>query len=255
MMYQRFTAPTNWIAFPTAIAVTLVSSGGLTARAQTAADISTFPALKIVVNTAADGPVEADERLTLREAISIANGALALDDLSAAERAQVSDAKDAAIVSLYENEVVSRIEFDLPPDDTTVRLVDALPPLAAPGLVLTGRTQPGYDADTSPTAEIFVPRPVVAMTPERDRSILRGLTIVADGVTVRGLSLYGFTVPHGVTAATPPADIFISHRFPPPQLAPELMPARRGAYRESDVPPKDVAIEENWLGIQPDEST
>ncbi|MEO1133284.1 MAG: CSLREA domain-containing protein, partial [Cyanobacteria bacterium J06639_1] len=206
MMRLRFTVPKVSIARPAAIAAgfVLFSTSCLAARAQT--EISEFPSLQIVVNTAADGPVAADDRLTLREAISLANGAIAIDDLSAAERAQVADAGEASVVSLYENQTVSRIEFDLPPDDATIRLVDALPPLAAPGLVLSGRTQPGYDADTSPTADIFVPRPVVAITPESDRSILRGLTIVANGVTVRGLSLYGFTVPHGVTAATPPAD-------------------------------------------------
>lgn len=241
----RLAARTTWV-----VALAIASSYPSMARAQ-----ATPPPMRMVVNSARDGAVNPDDDLTLREAVLLANGALSIEDLSAAERGQVVDAKTETLISLYENEVVSRIEFDLPADDTTIRLIEELPPLASPGLLLSGRTQPGYDSNDSPTADIAVPRPVVAITPDRDRSVFRGLTIVADGVTVSGLSLYGFTAPHGATATTPPADIFISHRLPPPELAEDLMPARYGAYRPTDVPPRDVTIDNNWLGLAPDEST
>ncbi|MEO0802133.1 MAG: OmpA family protein [Cyanobacteria bacterium J06642_2] len=257
MLIRHLTGLTHRVGARPALAATLAIAAGWpsVAIAQSEPAPSSLPPLRVVVNSTQDGPVEADDALTLREAIEIAHGRLSLDDLSPAERTQVSAAGEAEKVSLYENEVVSRIEFDLPPEDATIRLTAELPQLTVPGLVLTGQTQPGYDAETSPTADIFVPRPVVAITPASDRAVPRGLTIVADGVEVRGLSLYGFTAPHGVTAATPPADIFISHELPPPEPAAELNPARYAPFRDSDVPPKEVVIEENWLGLPPDEST
>ncbi|MEM9156848.1 MAG: hypothetical protein AAGB13_17745, partial [Cyanobacteria bacterium P01_F01_bin.33] len=195
MLIRHLTGLTHRLGARPALAATLAIATGWpsVAIAQSEPAPSSLPPLRVVVNSTQDGPVEADDALTLREAIEIAHGRLSLDDLSAAERAQVSDAGEAEKVSLYENEVVSRIEFDLPPEDATIRLTAELPQLTVPGLVLTGQTQPGYDAETSPTADIFVPRPVVAITPASDRAVPRGLTIVADGVEVRGLSLYGFT--------------------------------------------------------------
>jgi hypothetical protein len=194
----------------------------------------------VVVNSNQDGAIQPDDGLTLREAIAIVNGQLSTDQLSAAEKTLVKP--------LQAN---SRIEFNLPPEQTTIRLREILPPLASPGLVIDGTTQPGYDATRSATAEIAIPIPVVSITPVPDQQILRGLTIVADRVTIRGLSLYGFAELRGATLRTPPADIFIAHpqsgletgegsppAFPNPLLAPI---------------PKDVVIEQNWLGIPPDE--
>lgn len=213
--------------------------------------------LRVVVNSNQDGPIQADDILTLREAIEIANGTLPLERLSPAERAQVQplppgNPQNAALPR-------SRIEFNLPAGSTTIRLVDMLPPLAAPGLIVDGTTQPGYDPARSATAEISIPIPVVAITPDRsalNKEVFRGLTVVADGVTIRGLALYGFTSHLTATAGTLPADILIAHRNPPPNTSqqqpqpPSFFPFRS----DRDVPPKDVVIEDNWLGILPDGS-
>ncbi|MEQ8755448.1 MAG: OmpA family protein [Coleofasciculus sp. G1-WW12-02] len=198
------------------------------------------PNLRVVVNSTQD-TISPDELLTLREAIELTNGDLTVDQLSDIERTLVTSSEQS-----------SRIEFSLPPQDTTIYLNELLPPLASPGLVVDGTTQPGYDATTSPTAEIAIPQPIVTITPTPGQSILRGLTIVADEVTVRGLSIYGFKSVNEATLATPPADIFISHTSPPPDISQQQQPNYRFPFYPDDIPPKDVRVEFNWLGIPPD---
>ncbi len=199
----------------------------------------------VVVNSNQDGVIQPDDALTLREAIAIVNGQLSAEQLSDAEK---------ALVKPLEVNTASRIEFNLPPEQTTIRLNEMLPSLASPGLVVDGTTQAGYDATRSATAEIAIPIPVVVITPAPDQEILRGLTIVADRITVRGLSLYGFGDPvQGPTLSTPPADIFIAHRLPPPDTSQQQPPNDDFPFSERDVPPKEVVIEQNWLGIPPDE--
>ena len=199
----------------------------------------------VVVNSNQDGVIQPDDALTLREAIAIVNGQLSAEQLSDAEK---------ALVKPLEVNTASRIEFNLPPEQTTIRLNEMLPPLASPGLVVDGTTQAGYDATRSATAEIAIPIPVVVITPAPDQEILRGLTIVADRITVRGLSLYGFgDRVQGPTLSTPPADIFIAHRLPPPDTSQQQPPNDDFPFSERDVPPKEVVIEQNWLGIPPDE--
>ncbi|MEQ9359877.1 OmpA family protein [Coleofasciculus chthonoplastes] len=200
-----------------------------------------LPNLRVVVNSTQDS-IAPDELLTLREAIELTNGELTVNQLSAIERTLVSASA----------EQFSRIEFNLPPQDTTIYLTELLPPLASPGLVVDGTTQPGYDPTTSPTAEIAIPQPIVTITPTPGQSILRGLTIVADGVTVRGLSIYGFKAIKEATLAAPPADIFIAHASPPPDISQQETPNYRFPFYPENVPPKDVNLEFNWLGIAPD---
>ncbi|MFE1747303.1 OmpA family protein [Coleofasciculus sp. H7-2] len=203
--------------------------------------------LKVVVNSNQDGAVNPDDALTLREAIEIVNGTLPLDRLSRAEQSLVSS-----------NVGTTLIAFNLPPTDTTIRLVDVLPPLARPGLIVDGTTQPGYDAEETATVEIAIPIPVVTITPAASQEVFRGLTVVADGVTIRGLSLYGFTSRHRATATLPPADIFIDN----PQSAAirgaangqKLTENREGKPSPISNSPKNVVIENNWLGIPPDQS-
>ena len=218
-------------------------------------------AVEVVVNSNQDGPVQPDDALTLREAIEIVNGQLSVDRLSAAEK---------ALVKPLAPNTPGRIAFNLPPDQTTIRLNQLLPPLASPGLVVDGTTQPGYDASRSATAEIAIPIPVVSITPATNHEVLRGLTIAADGVTVRGLSLYGFGKLGGATLNTPPADIFIDQGLPPPDVttrppttsfdlrSPEFNPGsvvsnQFANYLKSQAPPKNVVVEQNWLGLPPDE--
>ncbi|TAF07974.1 MAG: cell envelope biogenesis protein OmpA [Nostocales cyanobacterium] len=200
--------------------------------------------IKVVVNSNEDGAITADEKLTLREAIALVNGSLKIAELSNIEKAQVFNI----------SEPYSRLEFNLPPQQTTIYLQELLPPITKPGLVIDGTTQPGYDGKTSPTAEINIPRPVVSITSAPNTEVFRGLTILADQVTIRGLSLYGFTSYHRDTASTPPADIFISDRFYLPHTT-KISPIF-GKLPNDDQPsnpPQNVVIENNWLGITPDE--
>ena len=192
----------------------------------------------IVVNSNEDGSIVADEGLTLREAISLANGALSLEKLSETERGQVT---------LVPGATRTAIEFDLLPPNTTIELTKILPPLAAPRLIIDGTTNPGYDSKKSAIAEIPLPFPVVSLTVAEGKQIFRGLTVVADDVVIKGLSIYGFNKSHGKTATTPPGDIFIANRKkiwgqeqPEGQLPP-------------NTPPRNVIIENNWLGITPEE--
>ncbi|MEM8805084.1 MAG: OmpA family protein [Cyanobacteria bacterium P01_G01_bin.38] len=200
-----------------------------------------FPSVRVVVNGSHDGPITPDEFVTLREAIAITNGTLTLAELSDAEQRQVTSAAQAAI------------EFDLFTDSTTIELQSVLPAIAQPGLVIDGTTQSGYDPTKSATAEILVPVPVVAITPAGEAEVFRGLTLVSDNITVRGLSLYGFTSAHGVTESTPPADIFIAHELPPPNISEQYIPASTFSFYEENTPPKGIVIEQNWLGIPPED--
>ncbi|MDZ8053346.1 MAG: OmpA family protein [Aulosira sp. ZfuVER01] len=211
--------------------------------------------LRVVVNSNQDGNVKPDNQLTLREAIQLVNGTLSVAQLSSVEKAQVQPAIGGS----------SRIEFSLPTNATTILLQSQLPDLASPGLIIDGATQPGYNASTSATAEIAIPIPVVAIAPAPDKEIFRGLTVVADGVTIRGLSLYGFNanaikqqlgniliydgVPKPVTLTTPPGDIVIAHRLPPPNTTQQQPPNSNFPFYNKDVPPKNVVIENNWLGL------
>ncbi len=215
--------------------------------------ISPSASYRVVVNSNLDGNVQADNQLTLREAIEIVNGTLPVEKLSSAEQAQVQRITGG-----------SRIEFNLPAGATTIQLQKVLPDLSVPGLIVDGSTQPGYDPTKSATAEIAIPIPVVTITPANGKEIFRGLTVVADGITIRGLNLYGFnaspikqilgnlafdTTPKPVTLTTPPGDIVIAHRNPPPDTKRQQPPNDTFPFYKRDVPPKNVVIENNWLGL------
>ncbi|MEM9161480.1 MAG: right-handed parallel beta-helix repeat-containing protein [Cyanobacteria bacterium P01_F01_bin.4] len=206
-------------------------------------EASDFPKVQIKVNSSQDGPMMPDDQLTLREAIAITNGTLTTTELSTAEQLQVTAGPGHAI-----------IEFDLPADSTTIELQSVLPAITQPGLVIDGTTQSGYDATKSATAEILVAIPVVAITPADDADVFRGLTVVTDNVTIRGLSLYGFTSQHGVTESTPPADIFIAHELPPPDISQQWPPSSEFSFYDEDRPPQGIVIEQNWLGIPPEDT-
>ncbi|NJO60529.1 MAG: OmpA family protein [Richelia sp. RM2_1_2] len=214
--------------------------------------------VRVVVNSNADGPVTADAQLTLREAIEVVNGSLTPQQLSSAEQAQITPATGN-----------STIAFNLPSGATTIELQTVLPDLAVPGLTIDGSTQPGYDPNTSATAEIEIPIPLVTIKPATGQEVFRGLTVVADNITIRGLNMYGFNAepikqqlgsaliydgkPEPATLTTPPGNIVIAHRLPPPDISQQKPPASNFPFRERDVPPKNVVIENNWLGITTDE--
>jgi Right handed beta helix region len=175
------------------------------------------PSFTITVNSPADGEITPDQFLTLREAIALANGELSLETLSASEQALVS-------ASDY-----SRIHFALPPTETTIHLVANLPTLTQP-MAIDGTTQPGYE----PT--ISTGFPLVAITPAADTEVARGLTLSANQISIHGLSLYGFSSNHQATASLPPGDIVIER------------------LSEEAPIPTDILIEQNWLGIPPNET-
>lgn len=204
------------------------------------------PPYQITVNSGLDAAVQADAALTLREAILIVNGRLPLDQLSEAERSQVNPLQGSG---------ASQIAFNLPADQTTITLESELPPLERPGTVLDGSTQPGYQAERSAINELAIPVPIVAITPASGREIFRGLTVSVEGVVIRGLSLYGFTATGDLTATTPPADIFIAHRLPPPDISQQPTPANFAPFYPDDRPATTVTLENNWLGISPSRST
>lgn len=201
----------------------------------------TLPAVRIVVNSPLDGPIQPDGALTLREAIAIANGTLALDDLSVPEQAQIEP--------LAAGEA-STIVFNLPPEETTIYLTAVLPDLAAPGLVVDGTTQPGYGTTRPGLPEI--PVPVVSLTPAPGREVFRGFTVSGPGVTVRGFSLYGFWARDRATKTTPPADIFIASAPPPADSSPDAPPIEFFNLEDPAIAPQQVVIEQNWLGVKPD---
>jgi Right handed beta helix region len=189
--------------------------------------------LKIVVNSAQD-TLTPDAALTLREAIAITNGSLTLDRLSPDERAQVTEGITAT----------DEIRFALPPGENTIYLKELLPAIAQPNLIIDGG-----NAESTPYS-----KPQVAITSAPEAKVFRGLTVVGDRITIRSLSLYGFTAHHGGTASTPPADIFISHNFPPPDKTYQYHPEDSFPFRKTDKPPQGVVIENNWLGVPLDES-
>ncbi len=203
---------------------------------------NTALSLNVVVNSNQDGARIADDALTLREAIAIVNGDLPLEQLSATEKSLVSSGNQP------------RITFQLPPAQTTIALESVLPPLTAPGLIIDGTSQPGYDASKSATAEIEIPIPVVEITSAADKEVFRGLTVAADNVTIQGLSVHGFSSKHRDTASLPPGDIIIADfkmlQIPPTPLKKggNSSPPSQGGLGGSQ-PPKNVTIQNNWLGI------
>ncbi|MDX2229743.1 MAG: OmpA family protein [Leptolyngbyaceae cyanobacterium bins.349] len=194
--------------------------------------------LRLIVNSNQD-TIQPDAALTLREAISIVNGTLPLTQLSDAEKAQTSPASRFAI------------EFNLPTDQTTIQLTSVLPPLRVEGMAIDGTTQPGYKSDRSAITELPMPIPIVALTPAPGQEVFRGLSVEANNITIRGLSLYGFTSDHQETASTPPADIFIAHPFAPPDIRKHPTPANFSPFYEDDLPARRTVIENNWIGIPP----
>ena len=209
----------------TAIFISLIPWG----KALAQSDLQSF---KVVVNSDRD-TIEPDAELTLREAISLVNNTLPYSKLSSVEQQQVEAITNS-----------SRIEFNLP-SPAVIELQDTLPPLVTPGLVIDGTSHPDYDSNSSATVEIPIPIPVVSLTAHKGKNVFRGLTIAGDRITVKGLSIYGFSRPNSPTDTTPGADIVISSSLPIADE--ELKPL-------SDKPPQDAVIIDNWLGLPPDES-
>jgi parallel beta-helix repeat protein len=230
MIAQRLTSyvcDVPVLRFCIAATATITTAVGV---ANPALSTTPSPSWRIVVNSNADGKLQPDAQLTLREAIALANGTLSIEQLSAAEKAQVMPSSSGSIIA-----------FDLPQQQTTIFLSESLPALTQPGLVIDGTTQPGYVTNTNANEPST---PMVAIAPAPQTTILRGLTITADNVTIRGLSLYGFSGQQHDTASLPPADIFITYPRSPALVSPS-------EATENGAAPQNTVIENNWLGIAP----
>ena len=212
-----------------------ISTGFNSCQGQAAMAQEDWQSFRVVVNSDRDN-IKPDGEFTLREAINLVNQTLTWEELSPTEQQQVT--------RVSENQV-SRIEFDFSAP-VKIELTSTLPPLISPGLVIDGTSHPNYNPHQSATAEIAIPIPVVSLTAAVGKNIFRGLTISGDRITVKGLSIYGFSQPHQPTDTIPGADIMVSSRLPVGN--PELQ-----SYL-SQKPPLNVKIIDNWLGLPPDES-
>ncbi len=222
--------------------------GFLTAMLTTIAfpAIAQTPALEITVNSTHDGEIEADDRLTLREAIALTNGMLFVSELSNDERELVQSNTDLA---------GSIIEFDIAHEEhllPIIQLVAPLPPLATRGLTIDAMLEdPGDMGFQATSNNVFVPLPGVAIVPSPSAEIHRGLTVIADNITIRGLAIYGFTGNREDTLTTPPAGIFIgTERDSALPLRGSFNSGRLG--RDIDLAgveiPTGTVIENNWIG-------
>jgi parallel beta-helix repeat protein len=230
----------SWLKLTTSSILICLSFSSVS-LAQSSRDQDNFIPLKVVVNSSEDGDIKADDKVTLREAIALVNNTLSVDKLTSVEQAQVEVLKPGS---------APKIHFNLPPESQTIRLQKALPDLEAPRLIVDGTTQLGYQ----PVTDNLPASPLVAITSDKLTEVPRGLTLVADGITIKGLSIYGFIGKYQTTSSTPSADILISHRLPPPDTTEQTLPADYLPFYLSNVPPKDIVITDNWLGIKPDGS-
>jgi outer membrane protein OmpA-like peptidoglycan-associated protein len=178
---------------------------------------------QLTVNSDRD-EIRPDASLTLREAISIVNGKLPLDRLSPEERQLVTPSTDR-----------HQIQFKLTFGKSRIVLNAELPAIVAPKVTIDG----GAVASKVSIQNLRFARPVVEIVPAPDAQINRGLSLMADDITIKGLSIYGFQVGNApATQNIPGADIFIGTSNYP-QL-------------DTRTAPQRILIENNWLGIQAD---
>ncbi len=248
--------------FPLALAATIALAIPTPAQAQVQVQAQAIGPLRVVVNSNQD-IVAKDQIITLREAILLVNGQMKMEDLSDREKSQVS--RPVMSNENYKGQPVSRIEFQLPTNQTTIRLKTVLPEITKTGLVIDGtntfnvaNSVDGFTI-TATEASRAVDAPTIALIPDETLSTTkstnpdgndkhrdeldRGFTITSSGVTVKNLAIAGFTTHHRSTSTEPPADIFITAA---PNLDHRIEPL------ETDRVPQDITIENNWLGRLPE---
>ena len=181
--------------------------------------------LQLTVNSNLD-EIKPDPALTLREAISVVNGKLPLDRLSPEERQLVTSTNDRHL-----------IQFKLTLGKSRIVLNAELPAIIQPKVTIDG----GAVQSNVSIQNLRLTRPSVEIVPAPTAQINRGLSLMADDITVKGLSIYGFQVGNApATQNIPGADIFI---------AAENYPQLDGRKA-----PQRIVIENNWLGIAADRS-
>jgi outer membrane protein OmpA-like peptidoglycan-associated protein len=180
-------------------------------------------AFQVKVNSNKD-EMRTDDVLTLREAIAVVNGDLPLDRLSSQEKAQVVNAV---------GDSQNRISFELAAGQQRIELKSALPNVTKRYVTIEGKTSRRTKFD-----QIVMDVPTVEITPAAGVQIDRGLALMANNITVKGLSIYGFRV--GLAESTqnlPGADIFVgTSNYPGLDERPA---------------PTNIVIENNFLGFTP----
>jgi uncharacterized repeat protein (TIGR01451 family)/CSLREA domain-containing protein len=168
-------------------------SGRLTTRRPLAEILEDRRLLAVLtVNTAADEDDQTDTTLSLREAIEVSNGDLAVSALSTQEQAQVSGALSSP----------NTIDFAIPGMGVQViRPTTNLPTITAP-VIIDGYSQPGASANTNPItqADNAVLRIQIDGAADIGSSQGFGLTLGAGDSTVRGLVVSNFSM-HGIVLA------------------------------------------------------
>jgi Right handed beta helix region len=201
------------VILPTGLMSLLLGQSISTSILSAVAAQPAIPAFKVMVNSNQDGPIQADNSLTLREAIALVNGQLLPSALSPQELAQVETLSSSA----------SQIRFRLPSDQSTIQLKTLLPLIKAPGLTIDGMTASVASATSA--------KPLIAITSAENSGVTQGFNIRASRVTIRGLSLYGFSGASRKTAIA--ADIVIGDSY---------------TRHKNNETLKDIVIEKNWLG-------
>lgn len=195
----------------------------------------------IVVNGNGDDTI-ADGELTLREAIELVNGDRLPTQLSSAELGKIKE------LAAGER---SAISFDLPTDKTKIELTRELPAIEVAGVTIDGTTQGNYQPIKRSGNNISLGKPVVQITPkikpDSPITIERGLTLFADNITIRGLSIYGFNIATSATQNVPGGDIFIADR----NYRQSISTIGRRNFAN---PPENILIEQNYLGTDPNRS-
>ena len=141
----------------------------------------------ITVNTTADDTT-ADATLSLREAIEVSNGTLAVSSLSTQEQAQVSGAVGAT----------NTIDFNIPTTDPgynattgvwTIAVHSALPTISTNAAIIDGYSQPGATENT--LAQGDNAKLAIAIN-GAGLGTINGLTIGQQGSQVSGLDIENF---------------------------------------------------------------
>jgi CSLREA domain-containing protein len=141
----------------------------------------------ITVNSTAD-ETAADSTLSLREAIEVSNGTLAVASLSTQEQAQVSGAVGST----------NTIDFNIPKSDPgydaatgvwTIALKSGLPAISTNAAIIDGYSQPGASPNTLAQGDNAVLKIAVSGANAGNTS---GVTIAQPGSKLRGVDIEDF---------------------------------------------------------------
>lgn len=147
-------------------------------------------AATITVDSTDDSDLR-DGALTLREAIEVSNGALAINLLSSAESLQVNGVPDG----VKPNTIGFNIAGSVPGTVQTISSTSTLPDITAP-VTIDGYTQPGAAANTNaiddpnPTKRGFNGKLLIELSGMN--GVADGLSLSAAGSTIRGLVIDDF---------------------------------------------------------------